>query len=121
MRTVIAATIAASFVPVAQADATATGTYQTRTRTVSCSWEPRGDYVACATPAMARRGTYLFLNSMSTHGREAGEVIRGGRRLADGAQLDGAASVACTFGRTSVRCTNGRDGFKLGRGVSRSW
>lgn len=122
MKTLVVLTLAAAgALPVAQAGATATGTYQARTRAVSCAWEPRADYVACATPSMARRGAYLFLNSMSTHGREAGEVIRGGRRMRSGTELDGAASVRCTFGRTSVRCTNGVNGFKLGRGVSRSW
>jgi secreted trypsin-like serine protease len=121
MKTLIAAAIVAAGAPVAQASATATGTYQTRTRTVSCSWEPRSDYVACATPAMARTGTYLFLNSLSTHGRETGEAIRGGHRMRAGAMLDGASSVRCRFGRTTVHCTNGVNGFKLGRGVRRSW
>jgi hypothetical protein len=108
-------------VPAAVASATPTGTYQARSHAVSCAWSPRDDYVACATPAMARRGESLSINSLDGAARDGGEVIRGGKSMRPGAELDGAGSVSCTFGRTSVRCSNGESGFKLGRGVKRLW
>jgi hypothetical protein len=64
---------------------------------------------------MARRGAYVYIDSLNGAGSTEGEVVRGGRALAPGAELD-AGSVSCTFGRTSVRCSNGESGSKARAG-----
>ncbi len=119
-RAVAAGCCMASLHAPASALALPTGTYRPTGGGVSCGWEPRGDYVACATPAMARRGAYVFIDSLNGVGRTEGEVIRGGRRVRPGVEMD-SGSITCTWGRTSVRCENSEAGFKLGAGVNRLW
>jgi hypothetical protein len=70
---------------------------------------------------MARRGDYVYMDSVKRPRRTVGEIIRGGRKLSSGARLTGAPSIRCTFSRISVTCSGEMGGFKLGRGVYRVW
>jgi hypothetical protein len=118
--TILAATVAllASATP---ASAYIPGGYYTpQNGGVTCSWDPRGDYIQCSTPSMARTGRYYYMGGREGVGSTAGEVMRGGRRVRAGVTIE-SVSISCTWGRTSVTCRRllGGGSFKLGAGVHR--